>query len=219
MPAWEVLVHLRLGDSETAERVGEEAVARMKQVDADPVGDYMLLDHFAQALHANGKYARAELFELATLKALEKELSDDPNTTSERAQTLLQISLSRLELANHQGALEAADQALALFSEKAAPGASEQARVNFRRGRAFLGLERYPDAVEALAAADAYWQRLGGAPNVSYWYGKALIASGDIKRGEALVKAALPGLAASDNPQERALAAREGVKLAATARR
>ena len=215
--AWEVLIHRRLGDPETAESVGEEAVAQMKQEDADPSIDSMLFHHFAQALYENGKYARAESFELAALKELEKDLSDDPTLPSDRAKTLLQISRIRSQRANHQGALEAADQALALFSGKGAPSAGDQAAVNGRRGRALLGLGRYTEAVEALAAADAYWQTHGGSGEASYWYGKALIATGDTKRGEALVKSVLPGLAASDDPHVRALASREGVKPKETA--
>jgi len=141
---------------------------------------------------------------------MEKELSDDPATPRYRAESLLHISRIRLELANYQGALEAADRAAALLSEHGAPSAEDEAAVNDRRGRALLGLERHTEAVEALAAADAYWQTQGGAPNISYWYGKALIASGEVKRGEAMVKAALPKLAASHMPRDRVLAVGEG---------
>jgi tetratricopeptide (TPR) repeat protein len=217
MRAWEVLVHLRLGDPETAERVGEEAVALMKQDEADPTADHMLLDLLARALYANGKYARAESMELAALKELEKDLSDDPVLPSHRAWTLLQLSRIRSERANHQGALDSADQALASLSNKGAPSLADQAAVDSRRGRILFDLGRYTEAVQALAAADAYWQTHGGSGEVSYWYGKALIATGDTKRGEALVKSVLPGLAASDDPRARALAAREGVKPKETA--
>jgi tetratricopeptide (TPR) repeat protein len=127
-------------------------------------------------------------------------------------EALFLLSLIRLERGNYQGAIEAAARAWAL-KETGIPYANALARVNFRRGRAFLGLGRYPEAVEALAAADAHWQKQGAPPGAtSYWYGQALIASGDRERGEAIVKAALPKLAASHMPRDRALAAREGAQ-------
>jgi tetratricopeptide (TPR) repeat protein len=208
----EATMRLGLGDTETAERLAEEALPLIEQ-EAGPFVVDDLFDVLAEALYENGKFARAESFAL-------KALGDD-----EKARQAIFLSINRLlllshirwELANYEGAIEAADRALKLLAENDTRRAWILARVNLRRGRALLGLARYPEAVEALAAADAYWQTRGGALEVSYWYGKALIASGDTKRGEAIVKAVLPKLAASQMPRDRALAVREGVKPEALA--
>jgi tetratricopeptide (TPR) repeat protein len=205
MRLWEAMTRFRLGDTEAAERVIEEAVPQIAQ-EAAPIVVEPLFRVLAQALYQNGKFARAESFMLKVLGQHEK-------VEVERGEDLFLLSLIRLELADYEGAIEAADRALVQSSVKGTPPDGAVARFNYRRGRALLGMGRYAEAVEALSTAHAYWQERPGAPGAgSYWYGQALIASGDPRRGQALVNDALPVLASSDMPRDRALATDEARK-------
>jgi tetratricopeptide (TPR) repeat protein len=204
MRLWEATMRFSLGDTETAERLAEEALPLIEQ-EAGPFVVDTLYDVLAGALYENGKYARAELF---ASKAFGQE-AKARQAIFLSIDRLFLLSKIRLELANYEGAIEAADRAFALLPEHDSRRAYVLARANLRRGRAFLALGKHVDAVEALAANDAYWRTYDGSFYGSYWYGKALIASGEVKRGEGLVKAALPKLAASHMPSDRAVAAAE----------
>jgi tetratricopeptide (TPR) repeat protein len=205
---WEADTRLRLGDTEKAEEIAEEAVRLMEGQKLFVVAErqYWVL---ASALHQNGKLERAEKFALA---ALEHEDVDRPATPERRAAKLLLLSWIRIDLGKHQGALEAADQALKLYSEKGALSPSARARVDFRRGRALLGLGRHHEAVEALASSNAYWVEWRKsnptsvpAATIAYWYGQALVAAGEAARGRALIAEAKPTLATSRYARDRAL--------------
>jgi tetratricopeptide (TPR) repeat protein len=194
---YEAQMRLQLGESGTAERLAEEAVQSMEAEGAQIIG-WRIYAVLAAALHQNGKLERAESFAIA---ALENDGVEFAPTARRNADHHLGLSLIRLDLAKYQIALEDAEKASALLSEAGELGADDLARVNFRRGRSFLGLGRHSEAIGALSAAHAHWQRTESASEAealtAYWYGQALIATGEAARGRALVTAASPHLAAS----------------------
>jgi tetratricopeptide (TPR) repeat protein len=150
---------------------------------------------------------RAETFAVASLEHGEY----TPKNASQRAWKMLRLGRIRLALGKYQSALELAEQALVLFSEKGTPRAGDVSQVNYQRGRALLGLGRNKEAVENLSASYDYLHKSspGSLPEarLAYWYGQVLIANGESARGNALVAAATPRLAASKVQLDRALVA------------
>jgi len=205
---YEADVYLRLGDTQTAERLAEEALLAM-QVAGTQAQAERVYGVLAQALHENGKPDRAETFAVASLEHVELVTS-----ASGHASKLLRLGRIRLVLGKYQSALELADQALALYSEKGAPGAGQFSQVNYQRGRALLGLGRHQEAVEDLAASYDFTHKSSpgslAEARLAYWYGQALIANGESARGRPLVTAASPRLAASHVYLDRALVAGDG---------
>ena len=196
-------VHLQLGDAETALQFAEEALLAMQAAESLLfMGDWVY-GVLAQALHENGRPERAETIAVAAL--------EQPEWAGGRAWQLLRLGRIRLVLGKYQSALELADQALALYSEKGAPEEVQLSQVNYQRGRALLGLGRYKEAVEALSASYDFTHKSspGSLPEarLAYWYGQALIANGESARGRALVATASPRLAASKSQLDRALVA------------
>ena len=145
---YEAEIRERLGDFETAERLAEEAVQFMETEGAHIIA-WRIYDVLAGALFNNGKLERAESFAVA---ALENDGVEYAPTPGRIAWHRLQLCLIRLDLAKYQSALELAEEALALFSEERAPSAREVSHVNYRRGRALLGLGRLNEAIENLSA-------------------------------------------------------------------
>ena len=208
----EATAYLRFGDTEAAERLGEDAYAAIEaeraQIHTSEVAGVL-----ADALYQNGKFDRADLF---AQKALESDGQKAPPSAGRRAEHLLRLSLIRMERGQHQSALELVEQARGLLSENGAPSAHDATRLSYRRGRALLGLGRHREAVEALAPVHAYWSQAGSdlccgaqgtaAATVAHWYGQALVGAGETARGRALVAQARPKLQASLFPRDRALA-------------
>jgi TolA-binding protein len=78
-------------------------------------------------------------------------------------------------------------------------------------GRTLPALGRSRAALVPLAQNYAYWAPFGpsntSAAHAAYWYGRALLATGDVQRGRELIREAIPVLKASPMPSHRALAA------------
>ena len=77
-------------------------------------------------------------------------------------------------------------------------------------GRALLALHRPAEALESLRKAHEFWQDFNAQSNwaaeAAHWYGQALIANDDVKRGQQWVRQMQPRLAKSPLPLHRALA-------------
>jgi tetratricopeptide (TPR) repeat protein len=156
------------------------------------------------ALRENGQPERS----VEVLRAVDVErLTWD----GDRQRVLTQLSASHLALGNLDEALRLAN--LAVAAEHApTPFTPDGADSFIVRGRTLLALDRAREAVEPLAIADAFWRGFDPATpwaaEAAYWYGRALTAAGETKRGEAMTQATLPLLAKSQMPSHRALAQR-----------
>ena len=79
-----------------------------------------------------------------------------------------------------------------------------------RRGEALLRLRRDFEAREQFRQAVDFWRDFDPehpmAAEAAWWYGHALIATGEVKRRKAMVDKARPRLAASFLPHLRPLA-------------
>ena len=78
-------------------------------------------------------------------------------------------------------------------------------------GRALLAAGRPAEALEMLGRSYSVWVRIGDSRNVraaevEYWFGRAWIAVGDVKRGRRMVTEAREILAKSPNATQRKLA-------------
>ena len=132
-------IRLQLGDTDEAERLVEDALPLMDAEGAPRVAA-RLYGVLAQALQQNGKFARAESLAMAALNEQAQGTTDFEAMARTRAGGLLQLSLIRLDLNKFDSALDDAEKALALYSERGAPSGDDFARVNYRRGRARWGL-------------------------------------------------------------------------------
>jgi hypothetical protein len=89
------------------------------------------------------------------------------------------------------------------------------------RGQALLHLHRPYDARDQFERVVGFWRDFDPehpmAAEAAWWYGHSLIATGEVKRGKAMVADARPRLAASFLPHLRPLAtAPSPIPLAAT---
>ena len=78
-------------------------------------------------------------------------------------------------------------------------------------GRALLAAGRPAEALEMLGRSYSVWLRMGDSRNIwaaetEYWFGRAWIAVGDVKRGRGMVTEAREILAKSPNATQRKLA-------------
>ena len=133
----------------------------------------------------NGKFVRAESFAMAALNEQARGTTDFEPTARTRAAGLLQLSLVRLDLNKFDSALEDAEKALALLSESNAPSGNDLARCELPArpcpARALLsqpsrrGVVRCPRSLEASPC-----RKRSGGLSLTYWYGQALITSGEV---------------------------------------
>ena len=122
------------------------------------------------------------------------------------------------ELAGIKIALGKWQEALTLLDESTslppAPGGAitgpDEAQIHLWRGQALLKLRGDTDAHLEFQRVDAFWREFDPghpmAAEAAWWYGHSLIATGEVKRGKAMVAAARPRLAASFLPHLRPLA-------------
>jgi serine/threonine-protein kinase len=93
----------------------------------------------------------------------------------------------------------------------AALGAPKTEMYSYAYGRTLLELGRSGEALVPLAHNYAYWAPFGpsntSTAHAGYWYGRALVATGDVQRGRELIRDAIPVLKASPLPSYRAIAA------------
>ena len=79
-----------------------------------------------------------------------------------------------------------------------------------RRGEALLRLRRDSEARDQFRRVVEFWRDFDPehpmAAEAAWWYGHSLIATGEVKRGKAMVADARPRLAASFLPHLRPLA-------------
>jgi serine/threonine-protein kinase len=82
-------------------------------------------------------------------------------------------------------------------------------------GRTLLELGRPKEALVPLAQNYAHWAPFGPSnrdtAHAGYWYGRALVATGDVQRGRELMREAIPVLKASPMPSHLAIAARASI--------
>jgi cytochrome c-type biogenesis protein CcmH/NrfG len=85
----------------------------------------------------------------------------------------------------------------------------DQSDLYVTHGHALLELNRPAEALESLRKAHEFWQDFNAqshwAAESAYWYGRALIATGDAKLGQHWVRQMQPRLAKSPLPLHRAL--------------
>jgi serine/threonine protein kinase len=195
-------VLLLQGDILDAAAVLENSVLRVEQLSRQDVWPGRI--EWGWALRENGQPERS----VEVLLAVDVERL---SAEEDRQKVFTQLSASYLALDKLDRAMQFAN--LAVAAEHApTPFTPDGADSFIVRGRALLELGRPREAVESLAIADAFWRGFDPATpwaaEAAYWYGRALTAAGETKRGEAMTQAALPLLAKSQMPSHRALAAR-----------
>jgi tetratricopeptide (TPR) repeat protein len=125
---------------------------------------------------------------------------------------IAEVGAIKLDLGKYDEALRLLDEALApLLSEQNEPIRQPDVSQNFVwRGQILLRLQRIDEARCAFERAYKYWPSFDPehpmAAEAAWWYGHSLIATGEVKRGKAMVAEARPRLAASFLPHLRPLA-------------
>ena len=202
---WESHVRGFLGETEKALELAEQAARLMEQQNMVALAE-QVYGALSRALQRSGNYERAEE---AALAAIKHEDLGQPATPKRRAINLDRLCRIRLARGNYQGALATAEQLQALLSENGISVPEHRFNADFQRGRALAGLGRYDEAVVSLAKVYA----MSPGPLVALHYGRALVATGEVERGRALIAAATPKLAASRDPQVRSMV-RDGPQVA-----
>ena len=202
---WESHVRGFLGETGKALELAEQAARLMEQQNMLALAEQVYAA-LSRALQRSGNYERAEE---AALAAIKHEDLGQPATPKRRAINLDRLCRMRLARGNYQGALEIADKLQALLSENGISVPEHRFNADFQRGRALAGLGRYDEAVVSLAKVYA----MSPGPLVALHYGRALVATGEVERGRALIEAATPKLAASRDPQLRSMV-QEGPQVA-----
>jgi hypothetical protein len=136
-----------------------------------------------------------------------------------------ELGAAKLGLGKYQEALAALDESQSKRSEvtgHAEPFLPFVAQHDLWRGQALLHLHRPFEARGQFERVVAFWHDFDPehpmAAEAAWWYGHSLIATGEVKRGKAMVAEARPRLAASFLPHLRPLAtAPAPIPLAASA--
>jgi tetratricopeptide (TPR) repeat protein len=121
------------------------------------------------------------------------------------------VAHCHLALGDPRAALRAIEEADAANDPAARAPVKPELLYN-AHGRALLELGRPREALEPLKNLLYYWTPFGDdnryTAEARYWYGLALMRSGDAEGGRPLVQSALPVLKKSPMPSHRAIAAR-----------
>jgi serine/threonine protein kinase len=124
-----------------------------------------------------------------------------------------ELGAAKLGVGKYQEALAALDESQSNRSEVTGhpePFLAADAQHDLWRGQALLHLHRPVDARDQFERVVDFWRDFDPehpmAAEAAWWYGHALIATGEVKRGKALVADARPRLAASFLPHLRPLA-------------
>jgi tetratricopeptide (TPR) repeat protein len=183
---------IRSGDTVGAAKLAPQAIENAKR--------HGWPDKAALARQAWG----AALRENGDLSEADRVLSEFPRPGKENAAV-------KLALGDADQALSIVDATLKRMSAMRRQLEPHSADLLVLRGRALLQLGRATEAREAFRAADEYWRGYDRdstyAAEAQYWYGRTLVATGDVARGRPWMQQAQPRLAKSHLASHRALAA------------
>jgi serine/threonine-protein kinase len=155
------------------------------------------------ALRENGRPVDA-------IAALQQVSVDELVWDYSREAALTQLAAAYLALGEGAKALEYSARTIA-GKDPIEPFMPTEADAFVVHGRALHAVGRAQEAVASLAVAHRFWSSFdpatAWAAEASYWYGRALMTSGETARGQELVRASVPVLAKSPMPSHRASAA------------
>jgi len=196
-----------LGDTERARQLAEDLLQKAEGPMANPWRAGLARGGLSQALRLAGKPEAAGAVA-------------DVGLANVRAHPRLEFLTDFVgDVGATKLALGKYDEALRLLDEAIAPRLSESglplrrpydAQLFLWRGQTLLHLQRMDEARQTFERAHKYWPTFDPdhpmAAEAAWWYGHSLIATGEVKRGKAMVAEARPRLAASFLPHLRPLA-------------
>jgi serine/threonine-protein kinase len=196
-----------LGDNERARQLAEDLLQKAEGSMSNPWRAGLARWSLARALRLGGDPVAAE--SVADVGLANARV----HPRLEFLETFIaEVGAIKLALGKYGEVLRLLDEAMApLLSKPHVPLRWPYDSQNFVwRGQALLKLQRIDEARQSFARAYAYWPTFDPdhpmAAEAAWWYGHSLIATGEVKRGKAMVAEARPRLAASFLPHLRPLA-------------
>jgi tetratricopeptide (TPR) repeat protein len=204
-----VMMHFITGETARARVLAEELVRKAEGSLGSPSWAGMASYDLASAMRLGGDYAAAE----ATAERLVAHVRHRKDMEFGLPGALGELAGAKLGLGKWQEAIVALDEAIAIRTStfgQSTPFMPDDALFNLWRGQALLHLNRLAEAHEEFRGVVDFWRDFEPdhpmAAEAAWWYGHSLIATGEVKRGKAMVADARPRLAASFLPHLRPLA-------------